>query len=42
MAWFSVPDHFIGCFEAESGLIYSDNAIKAYKEIAVNNGAKAL
>ncbi|PGT88782.1 N-methyl-L-tryptophan oxidase [Bacillus sp. AFS040349] len=37
---FSVPEHFIGCFEAESGLIYSENAIKAYKEIAINNGAQ--
>lgn len=39
---FSVPDHFIGCFESESGLIYSENAIKAYKEIAINNGAKLV
>lgn len=39
---FSVPEHFIGCFEAESGLIYSENAIKAYKEIALNNGAELV
>lgn len=39
---FSIPDHFIGCFEAESGLIYSDNAIKAYKEIAIKNGAELI
>ena len=37
---FSVPEHFIGCFEAESGLIYSENAIRAYKEIAIKNGAE--
>jgi len=39
---FSVPDHFIGCFEAESGLIYSENAIQAYKETAIKNGAKLV
>lgn len=36
---FSVPDHFIGCFEADSGIIYSENAIQAYKEIAQAYGA---
>lgn len=36
---FSVPDHYIGCFEAGSGLLYSENAIRAYKEIALKNGA---
>ena len=36
---FSVPEHFIGCFETESGIIYSENAIRAYKEIALANGA---
>lgn len=35
----SIPDHFIGCFETESGVIYSENAIKAYKEMAIKNGA---
>lgn len=39
---FSVPDHFIGCFESSSGLIYSENAIRAYKEIALENGAELL
>lgn len=39
---FSVPEHFIGCFEAESGLIYSENAIRAYKEMAIQNGAKLV
>lgn len=38
----SVPEDFIGCFESESGIIYSDNAIKAYKEIALKNGAELL
>ncbi|MDN7242536.1 N-methyl-L-tryptophan oxidase [Planococcus sp. N028] len=36
---FSVPDHFIGCFEVGSGIIYSENAIKAFKETAIKNGA---
>ncbi|PSL40037.1 N-methyl-L-tryptophan oxidase [Planomicrobium soli] len=36
---FSVPDHYIGCFEAGSGLIYSENAIRAYKELALKHGA---
>ncbi|QHJ69795.1 N-methyl-L-tryptophan oxidase [Planococcus halotolerans] len=36
---FSVPDDFLGCFESQSGVIYSENAIQAYKETAVENGA---
>lgn len=36
---FSVPDDFIGCFESQSGIIYSENAIRAYKETAIKNGA---
>ncbi|HSI66386.1 MAG TPA: N-methyl-L-tryptophan oxidase [Planococcus sp. (in: firmicutes)] len=39
---FSVPDHFIGCFEAESGLIYSENAIQAYKKLAIEHGAQLV
>lgn len=39
---FSVPEDYIGCLETESGLIYSENAIRAYKEIAINNGAKLV
>lgn len=35
----SVPDDYIGCFETESGLLYSENAIRAYRERAVRNGA---
>jgi N-methyl-L-tryptophan oxidase len=38
----SIPDHFIGCFESESGIIYSEKAIQAYKEIAARNGAKLV
>lgn len=36
---FSIPDHFIGCFESTSGILYSENAIQAYKELAIENGA---
>lgn len=39
---FSVPEHFIGCYEAESGFIYSENAIRAYKEMALKNGAELV
>lgn len=39
---FSLPDHFIGCFEAGSGIIYSEAAIRAYKETALKNGAELV
>lgn len=39
---FSIPDHFIGCLETESGVIYSENAIQAYKETAIKNGARLV
>lgn len=39
---FSVPDDFLGCFESESGVIYSENAIRAYKETAAKNGATLM
>lgn len=39
---FSVPDHFIGCFESESGILYSENAIRAYKKIAIAHGAQLI
>mgnify|MGYP002555383141 FL=1 len=38
----SIPDNFIGCFEAESGFIYCERAIQAYREIALQNGAALL
>jgi monomeric sarcosine oxidase len=37
-----VPDDYIGCFETESGLVYSENAVQAYKEIALENGAQLV
>lgn len=39
---FSVPDHYLGCFESESGLIYSENAIRAYRELAIKHGANLV
>lgn len=38
----SIPDDFIGCFEADSGFIYCERAIQAYKTIAIQNGAKLI
>lgn len=38
----SIPDDYIGCFETESGLLYSEHAIQAYKELAVANGVKLV
>lgn len=37
---FTVPDHFIGCFEAQAGVLYSENAIRAYKQLAIENGVE--
>lgn len=37
---FTVPDHFIGCFEAQAGVLYSENAIRAYKKLAIENGVE--
>ncbi len=38
----SIPDDYIGCYETESGLLYSENAIRAYRERAVANGAELV
>jgi N-methyl-L-tryptophan oxidase len=38
----SIPDNYIGCFEGESGLLYSEKAIQAYKELAIRNGAQLV
>lgn len=37
-----VPDNFIGCLETDSGLLYSERAVQAYKEIALKHGAKIV
>lgn len=41
-AGFAVPDEFIGCFEANSGFIYSENAIRAFKKLALEYGAELM
>lgn len=38
----SIPDDYIGCYETESGLLYSEHAIQAYRERAVANGAELV
>jgi len=38
----SIPDDYIGCYETESGLLYSENAIRAYRERASANGAELV
>lgn len=36
---FSVPDEMIGCFEENSGVLFSEACIRTYKNLAVDNGA---
>lgn len=36
---FSLDDHFVGCFEKYSGYLFSEKAIKAYRQLAAKNGA---
>ena len=38
----SIPDDYIGCYETESGLLYSENAIRTYRERATANGAELV
>jgi monomeric sarcosine oxidase len=38
----SILDDYIGCYETESGLLYSENAIRAYRERAAANGAELV
>lgn len=39
---FKIPENFIGCFEETSGFIYSENAIRAYKQMALEHGAELV
>lgn len=39
---FTLPEDFIGCFERDSGYLFSENCIRAYKKIALQNGASFL
>ncbi|WP_369751096.1 N-methyl-L-tryptophan oxidase [Paenisporosarcina sp. TG20] len=36
---FLVPDDMIGCFEENSGVLFSEACIRTYKNLAVENGA---
>ncbi|GGE26432.1 N-methyl-L-tryptophan oxidase [Pullulanibacillus camelliae] len=38
----TVPEHFIGCLESDSGVLFSEHCLKAYKEIALANGAELI
>lgn len=38
----TVPDDFTGCLELNSGFIYSERAIAAYKKLAIQSGADFL
>lgn len=37
-----VPDDFIGCFEPTSGVLYSEECIRAYRRLALRHGAELL
>ncbi|MGV3489625.1 MAG: N-methyl-L-tryptophan oxidase [Tuberibacillus sp.] len=36
----TVPDHFVGCFEPNSGVLFSEACIKGYRELALKHGAE--
>ncbi|HET7658053.1 MAG TPA: N-methyl-L-tryptophan oxidase [Bacillales bacterium] len=38
----SLPDDYIGCFERNSGFLYSENCILAYKKMALEYGTDLL
>ncbi|MED1201844.1 N-methyl-L-tryptophan oxidase [Heyndrickxia acidicola] len=38
----TMPKDYIGCFEKDSGLVYSENALKAWKEEALEKGASLV
>ncbi|MCM3411847.1 N-methyl-L-tryptophan oxidase [Metabacillus litoralis] len=37
-----IPDHYIGCYDPESGFLFSEECILAYKEQAIKQGATLL
>ncbi|SDI75206.1 N-methyl-L-tryptophan oxidase [Natribacillus halophilus] len=39
---FSIPEHFIGCFEFSSGALLNEKCIKAYRELRSKSKAKLL
>lgn len=38
----TVPEHYFGCFEPTSGVLFSENCIRAYRNGALNNGATLI
>lgn len=39
---FHIPDDLVGCFEKKSGVLMSENCIRAYRDLANRNGATLL
>ncbi|MGM0901794.1 MAG: N-methyl-L-tryptophan oxidase [Bacillota bacterium] len=37
---FSVPENLIGCFEKDSGVLFSETCIEVYRDLAIENGAQ--
>ncbi|MED4015663.1 N-methyl-L-tryptophan oxidase [Sutcliffiella cohnii] len=37
-----VPNHFVGCYEPLSGILYSEKCIEVYRELALNYNASYL
>lgn len=38
----TVPEDFTGCFETSSGVLFSEDCIRAYRKLAVDYGARVL
>ncbi|MFC4402261.1 N-methyl-L-tryptophan oxidase [Gracilibacillus xinjiangensis] len=39
---FNVPDEYIGCYELDSGVLMSENCIRAFKKLALEHGAEIV
>ncbi|SFJ77312.1 N-methyl-L-tryptophan oxidase [Thermoflavimicrobium dichotomicum] len=37
-----VPEGFIGCFEKRAGVLFSEECLRAYRQLALSNGAEFL
>lgn len=37
---YQLPDYLFGCFETDSGVLMSEEAIQAYRELAIKHGAR--
>jgi N-methyl-L-tryptophan oxidase len=38
----SIPENYVGCFEESSGVLLCEEAIRAYRDLAMENGARLL